>query len=53
MAKYVGSGALGMGFYHIEMPETMINRVGSTKNCGILIIEGGDLSREELYSEFA
>jgi hypothetical protein len=53
LAKYVGSAAPGLGFYHIEMPETVINPVGSTRNCGIVIIEGGEVTREELYSEFA
>jgi hypothetical protein len=53
MAKYVGSGTPGLGFYHIEMPETVINPVGSTRNYGIVIIEGGEVTREELYSEFA
>jgi hypothetical protein len=53
MAKYVGSGAPVLGFYHIKMPETVINPVRSTKNCEIVIIEGGELSREQLYSEFS
>ncbi|KAK1646729.1 hypothetical protein QYE76_064534 [Lolium multiflorum] len=53
LAKYVGSGAPGLGFYHIEMPETVMNPVGSTRNCGIVIIEGGEVSKEELYAEFA
>jgi hypothetical protein len=53
LAKYVGSGAPGLGFYHIEMPETVINPVGSTRNCGIVIVEGGEVSKEELYAEFA
>jgi hypothetical protein len=53
MAMYVGSGAPDLGFYHIKIPEDVINPVGSTKNCGIVIIEEGELSREELYSECA
>jgi hypothetical protein len=53
LAKYVGSGAPGLGFYHIEMPETVINPVGSTRNCGIVIIEGGEVTKEEPYAEFA
>jgi hypothetical protein len=39
LAKYVGSGAPGLGFYHIEMLETVINPVGSTRNCDNVIIE--------------
>jgi hypothetical protein len=35
------------------MPETVINPVGFTRNCGIVNIEGGEVTREELYSEFA
>jgi hypothetical protein len=31
LAKYVGSGAPGLDIYHIEMPETVINPVGSTR----------------------
>jgi hypothetical protein len=41
MAKYVGSAATGPGFYHIELPEVVVNPVASTKNCGVVIVEGG------------
>jgi hypothetical protein len=53
MAKYVGSAATGLGFYHIELPEVVLNPVASTKNCGVVIVEGGVISREELAAEFS
>jgi hypothetical protein len=53
MAKYVGSAAIGLGFYHIELSEVVINPVASTKNCGVVIVEGGVISREELAAEFS
>ena len=48
MAKYVGSAASGLGFYHIEVPPVVINPVCSSKNCGLVVIEEGELSKEDL-----
>jgi hypothetical protein len=48
MAKYVGSAATGLGFYHIELPKVVVNPVASTKNCG-----RGVISRDELAAEFS
>jgi hypothetical protein len=53
MAKYVGSAATGLGFYHIELPEVVVNPVASTKNCGVVIVEGGIITRDELAAEFS
>jgi hypothetical protein len=53
MAKYIGSAATGLGFYHIEIPEVVINPVASTKNCGVVLVEGGEITAEELAIEFS
>jgi hypothetical protein len=52
MAKYVGTVAAGLEFYHIELPEVVVNPVASTKNYGVVIVEGGVI-REELATEFS
>jgi hypothetical protein len=44
MPKYVGSAATGLGFYHIEIPEVVVNLVASTKNCGVVLVGGGEIS---------
>jgi hypothetical protein len=41
MPKYVGSAATGLGFYHIEIPEVVVNPVASTKNCGVVLVGVG------------
>jgi hypothetical protein len=53
MAKYIGSAATGLGFYHIEIPEVVINPVASTKNCGVVLVEGGEITAKELAAEFS
>jgi hypothetical protein len=53
MAKYIGSSATGLGFYHIETPETVVNPISSTKNCGVVAVEEGEISKEELAKEFS
>lgn len=39
LAKFVGSDATGLGFYHIEVPDMGQNAIGSYKNCGVVYIE--------------
>ena len=53
MAKFVGSAAAGLGFYHIEVPDMGQNVIGSFKNCGVVYIESGEISKEDLAKEFA
>jgi hypothetical protein len=53
IARYVGSSATCLGFYHIEAPETSVNPISSTKNCGVVTIEDGEISKEELAGEFS
>jgi hypothetical protein len=52
IAKYIGSSAIGLGFYHIEMPEVTSNPVSTTRNCGVVTIEEGVISKEDLAVEF-
>jgi hypothetical protein len=53
MAKYIGSAAIGLGFYHIEIPEVVVNPVASTKNCSVVLVQGGEITAEELTAEFS
>jgi hypothetical protein len=53
IARYVGSAATGLGFYHIEASETSINPISTTKNCGVVSVEEGEISKEELAREFS
>jgi hypothetical protein len=53
VAKYIGSAANGLGFVHIEIPEVVVNPVTTTKNCGLVLIEEGNITKAELAKEFA
>jgi hypothetical protein len=53
IARYVGSAATGLGFYRIEAPESPINPISLTKNCGVVAVEEGEISKEKLAKEFA
>ena len=53
MAKYIGSVASGLGFYHLEMSDLGMNSIGILKNCGVVFIESGHVSKEELAKEFS
>jgi hypothetical protein len=53
VAKYIGSAANGLGFFHIEIPEVVMNPVATTKNCGLVLIEEGNITKAELAKEFA
>jgi hypothetical protein len=52
IARYIGSSATGLGFYHIEMPESTANPVSTTRNCGVVTVEEGVITKEELAVEF-
>jgi hypothetical protein len=53
IARYIGSSANGLGFYHIEAPEVSVNPISSTRNCGVVTIDDGEISREDLAREFS
>ena len=53
LAKFVGSAASGLGFYHIECPEAVVNLVVTGINIGMVVVEEGDLTKEELAKEFS
>jgi hypothetical protein len=53
IARYIGSSATGLRFYHIEAPEISVNPISSIRNCGVVTIEDGEISREDLAREFS
>jgi hypothetical protein len=52
-ATYFGSAASGLGFYNIEVPEVDEKETMDFTNCGIVFIETGDITKEELQLELA
>jgi hypothetical protein len=41
------------GFFHIEIPDVVVNPVATTKKCGLVLIEEGNITKDELAKEFA
>lgn len=52
-ARYVGSAAQGLGFYHLDVPDVNAQHHGALKNVGIVLIESGEVTKQELAEEFA
>jgi hypothetical protein len=50
-AAYVGSVASVLGFYHIEVPEGGERVTIDYSICGVVYIETGDITKEELQLE--
>jgi hypothetical protein len=48
-----GSAASGIGFCQIEIPETQDRVVMDFTNCGLVYVESGDITKEELQLELA
>jgi hypothetical protein len=53
VARYISSVATGLDFYHIETLEKIVKLVSSTRNCGVVSIEEGSITKEELAAEFS
>uniref|UniRef100_A0A8R7Q0Z2 CCHC-type domain-containing protein n=1 Tax=Triticum urartu TaxID=4572 RepID=A0A8R7Q0Z2_TRIUA len=51
--KYVGSAASGLGFFKIDVPDVNDQHVGNKKNVGIVYIEAGQVTKEELAHNFS
>lgn len=51
-AKYIGSASTGLGFYHIKQKNNSDARFCSLKNIGLVYLEAGEISKEELAKEF-
>lgn len=51
-ARYVGSVAPGLGFYHLDTPDANAQHQGALTNVGIVLVEQGEVSKEELSKEF-
>jgi hypothetical protein len=52
-ASYFGSAGRGLGFYHIDLPETVTTRWLNISNCGIVVIRKGEISMTELEKELS
>ena len=51
-ARYVGSAASGLGFFSIDMSDVNDKLPGNLKNIGLVLIEPGEISKEDLANEF-
>lgn len=51
-AKYIGSSKTGLGFYHVELKEQTDDRFCAIKNIGLVYLEAGEITKEELAKEF-
>ena len=52
-ARYVGSATPGLGFYHVDEPDVNAQHMGALKNVAIMLVESGEVTKQELASEFA
>lgn len=52
-SRCVGSAAPGLGFYHVDAPDVNSQHHGGLKNVGIVLVEAGEVSKQELAKEFA
>jgi hypothetical protein len=53
VARYIVSAPTGLGFYHIEAPIIHVNHVASTRNYGVVVVDEGSISKEDLAKDFA
>ncbi|KAM0902134.1 hypothetical protein ACQ4PT_019499 [Festuca glaucescens] len=53
LAKFVGSAASRLGFYHIELPFQVNPPSSAPKNIGLVYIDKGEITKEELYHGLA
>ena len=45
--------ALGLGFYHVYESNVNAQHLGALKNVGVVLVESGEVTYQELASEFA
>jgi hypothetical protein len=50
MAKILGIATHRLGFYHIELPRVVLNPVATTKNCGLVVMEEGNITYPAIAS---
>ena len=53
LASYMGSTGLGLGFYHIDIPENNTTQWLNLQNCGVVRIKEGAISLTELERELS
>ncbi|CAD6332621.1 unnamed protein product [Miscanthus lutarioriparius] len=51
IAAYVGSSSLGLGFYHLEVPDVESTQWLNLTNCGVVRVKAGEISLAELELE--
>lgn len=52
-AKIVGSGAPGLGYHQIDVPDVNDQHIGAKKNVGIVYVESGQVDKKELAHNFS
>ena len=49
----MGSAAPSLGFYHVDESYVNAQHLGALKNVGIVLVESGEVTKQEPASEFA
>ncbi|XP_062191233.1 uncharacterized protein LOC133895039 [Phragmites australis] len=52
-ATYLGSAGVGLGFYHVDVPDAETNQWLNFKNCGVVKVKKGVITVIELEKELA
>ena len=52
-AKFVGSGAHGLGYHQIDVPDVNEQHIGVERNIGIVYVEPGQVTKKELAHNFS
>jgi hypothetical protein len=52
-ARYIGSAACGLGFYHVEVPKVQDQLMIYVSNCGEVYIDTGEITKDGLVKELA
>ena len=53
VAAYVGSASVGLGFYHVEIPDVQSTQWLNLLNCGVVRVKSGVISMVELDVELS
>uniref|UniRef100_A0A453SUP7 CCHC-type domain-containing protein n=1 Tax=Aegilops tauschii subsp. strangulata TaxID=200361 RepID=A0A453SUP7_AEGTS len=52
-AKFVGSGAPGLGYHQIDVPDVNDQHIGARRNVGLVYVESGQVDKQELGHNFS
>ena len=53
IAAFMGSASLGLGFYHVEVPDVESTQWLNLTNCGVVRVKTGEITLAELEIELS